>query len=158
MAFGDRRAPLKRTPFKKKRGYFSSFTSTTTRPIKVKKAKPKSSIRKLWDAFSQYVRQFYADESGMVSCISCPTRKHWKEMQAGHFVHAAKTNHVSYDTRNVKPQCAQCNKWRNGNPLPYAQVLQAVYGFGIIEELRRIKAESRGLTRGEIEILMEKFS
>src|SRR3990167_9020671 len=57
-----------------------------------------------WAAFSRYIRMKYANKSGMVECITCHTFKHWKEMQAGHFVDG-RNNTVLFDERLVHPQC-----------------------------------------------------
>ena len=51
------------------------------------KAKTKSwYVKKLDKVFSEYIRQKYADSFGMVSCFTCDARKHWKDMQNGHFI------------------------------------------------------------------------
>jgi hypothetical protein len=119
--------------------------------------KRSTSANKLWDLFSKLVRQGAADENGMVRCVTCGVVKHWKEMQAGHFVHARKTNHVSYDKRNVNPQCPRCNKWLHGNLARYTVFLVERYGAGIVDELHNKKRDSKGLRRFEFEELAQQF-
>ena len=54
------------------------------------KQTPKSSIsklkKKLWTLFSKYIRLRDSDYRGICSCCTCGIKKHYKEMQAGHFL------------------------------------------------------------------------
>jgi len=54
------------------------------------------------------VRIKAADEHGMCECVSCKTRKHWKEMQGGHFIPRG-NNATKLMEENVNPQCMGCN-------------------------------------------------
>ena len=63
--------------------------------------------KKAWAEFSKYIRLRSADSNGMVKCVTCPDdepKKHWKEMQAGHFV-GGRGNAVLFDEEIVYPQC-----------------------------------------------------
>jgi hypothetical protein len=97
-----------------------------------------------WEVFSKYIRQRNADESGMVSCISCGTVKHWKEIDAGHYIAKSLSLALRFDERNVHPQCVACNKWRHGNPSQYALALIRRYGENILEELDRDRRSGEG--------------
>jgi hypothetical protein len=46
----------------------------------------KSKIEILDELLSKYIRLRDSDEYGMVRCISCGKRMHWKESDCGHYV------------------------------------------------------------------------
>jgi len=73
---------------------------------------------------SQYVRLKGADERGLIKCYTCPTVKHWTLMDAGHFL---KRSHLylRWDvTRNLRPQCKECNQIKDGNMPEYRKRLE----------------------------------
>ncbi len=111
---------------------------------KPKKVKTTSQLKKELDTiFSEYIRRKYSDDSGYVKCITCGVQKHWKEMQASHFI---SRSHLSlrFDFRNVFPACVGCNVFKNGNIPSYAVFLEKKFGHGIIQELEK---EGRKITK-----------
>lgn len=116
--------------------------------MKKKKSSIKSLQAKAWKLMSEYVRRSNCHKnSEFVSCISCGKPYHWKEVHAGHFLHAGKGgkgNAVSYDDRNIHPQCPGCNYYgsRGEAQLNYARFMFTKYGTGILDELKSIKAQS----------------
>jgi hypothetical protein len=114
-------------------------------------------IKELWRLFSISVRRSVADSRGIASCVCCGAKKPWQELQAGHFFHAAKTNQVSFDVRNIHPCCVRCNMYLSGNLIPYMEFLQKKYGHGIVDELRQIKNNSRGVSREWVEEQIQKY-
>lgn len=102
----------------------------------MKKPSLKGIKRKAWDAFSKYIRMKYADEDGYVKCVTCPARKHWKQMQAGHYVDG-RGGTVLYDESLVYPQCYICNCILKGNKNRYTVFMVKTYGYTMdqIEEL-----------------------
>lgn len=97
-----------------------------------------------WDAFSKYIRLRDADENGMVKCISCDDVKHWKEMQAGHFVAASVSLALRFDERNVNTQCPKCNCWDDRSIHRYTIAMRKKYGPDIVEELDEIRRNGQG--------------
>lgn len=85
--------------------------------------------------------------SDYVTCVSCGNQHLWNEVHAGHFVHGGKGGHgnaVSYDKRNINPQCVSCNYYGSRDAqLKYAQFMFEKYGPEILDELRAIKGQSR---------------
>lgn len=63
---------------------------------------------KLDKLFSEYVRRKDADIYGIVSCFTCGVRKHWKEIDAGHF-QSRRFLGTRWEEDNAKPQCKGCN-------------------------------------------------
>ena len=88
--------------------------------------------RKTWAEFSQYVRRKNADFYGIAQCITCDTKGHWKDMNAGHYEHGK----LDFDEMNVNVQCVRCNKWLHGNLGNYNLKLIEKYGIDIVKDLK----------------------
>lgn len=94
--------------------------------------------KKAWQAFSAYIRQRDADENGIVKCCTCPSKKHWREVDAGHFT-AGRNNAVLYDERIVHGQCKSCNR-NQGEQYKYAIFLKSKgYTDSDLEEFLNLK-------------------
>lgn len=107
------------------------------------KTKVKSLKDKLWKIVSLYIRKRDADWQGMTACATCGIVRHYKEMDAGHFV--PKTSHlIQYDERNIHPQCHKCNRYLSGNIHSYWRFIQSKYGEDVLSELND---EKRGQTK-----------
>lgn len=105
---------------------------------------------------SNYVRYSNADIDGYIRCVTCNVPKPVKEMHAGHFLHSSKANFVSYDERNIHPQCPGCNTYRGGNLIEYTLYMQDKYGPEIVEELKRLK-QSPPMKRADFEEVIERL-
>jgi hypothetical protein len=110
---------------------------------------------KAWTLMSNHVRTSYADSSGYVSCVTCGSTKHYKEMHAGHFIHASKGSLVSYDDRNIHPQCPKCNTYQGGSLIEYTLFIQDKYGAETIEELKQLKQTI--MKRADFEAIIERL-
>lgn len=98
--------------------------------LKIKKEKSIKALRnKAWILFSSYIRQ---KEKGL--CFTCGKKDEWKSMNAGHFVHK---DCLDYNEKNVHCQCPGCNQYKSGNLVNYAIHLEKIYGFGIVQELKK---------------------
>lgn len=106
-----------------------------------------------WDAISLYVRQVDADPEGYVKCFTCSTTKHWKELDAGHFIH----NKLDYDLDNLKPQCFSCNRKKSGNLAIYLERLLELCGHEVVEELMRKKNIVTNYTVTDLLAIEEKY-
>lgn len=123
-----------------------------SKPVSVKALK-----KKAWDAFSKFIRQRDADENGNVKCCTCPNIKHWKEMQAGHFVSRVYES-VFFDENNVWSQCPGCNMPpNNGRPILFARFLDEKYGAGAADRIAE-RAHRRTMKRQELEFVLKKYS
>jgi hypothetical protein len=95
-----------------------------------------SKLKKKLDAiFSQYIRQKYADEKGYAQCYTCPTKKHWKEMQCGHFVSRSQMA-TRFSEDNCRVQCIGCNVFGGGRVTIFANNLEREIA-GIVTNLYR---------------------
>lgn len=97
--------------------------------------------------YSRYIRIKEADRHGYCICVTCGVRKHWTEMDAGHYVNRDRKA-TRYDDMNVHPQCVSCNRFKSGRGSAYAAHLVKRYGEGVILKLdtksRKVKQYKLG--------------
>lgn len=86
--------------------------------------------------FSKFIRLRDADEHGYVSCVTCGSRRHWREVDCGHFITRAKQA-TRYDERNCHAQCKGCNRFQGGKFLEHEAAIDRIHGRGTAEELKR---------------------
>ncbi len=118
------------------------------------KAKKKSYwVKKLDEVFSRYIRQKYADEFGMVRCFTCDSKKHWEEMQNGHYI---SRGHMAtrWDEENCRVQDAACNVFKNGNYVEYSHRLLKEIGE---EGLDALMAKKKEIKQWSIKEIQEKI-
>lgn len=123
---------------------------------KTKKPNLKKLREKAWKAFSIYIRRKYADRNGNCKCVTCDTVKHWKEMQAGHFIDG-RTNSILFDERGVFPQCYRCNCMLSGNKVEYFRFMQNYYGDEVIDELRALRLQAKKYSVSELEEIINHY-
>ena len=110
----------------------------------------KSAKKKRWTLTSQYIRRRAADpHTGECNCVTCGATKHYKELQAGHFIPQAQGNAVKWDFRNIHPQCYRCNINLGGNGAEYYPFMLNEYGEEVISELRRLSNTTVKITINE---------
>ena len=105
--------------------------------------------------FSQYIRWYYADDTGMVQCFTCGVVKPVKQMQNGHF-RSRKHLNTRWDTRNCRPQCVKCNMYDQGRQYDFGIKLQQELGKDIVDEVIKLSHQSTKLTKNDL-IEMIKF-
>lgn len=76
---------------------------------------------KLWKIFSQYIRKRSCPD-GWGRCYTCLTVKDISELDAGHYI-SRSYKPTKYDERNVRIQCRQCNRFKNGDPITFREQL-----------------------------------
>lgn len=129
-----------------------------------KKRRSKPSVSKLkkkcWKVFSEYIRRRDADENGIVQCITCPKKDHWKNMQASHAI-PGRGNNILFDERGVYPACMACNIFKHGNLYSYIEFLERKHGkeeaWVIIEDLKFQSRLPRKFSIEELENMIEKY-
>ena len=74
--------------------------------------------------FSKYIRLYYADENGYVTCYTHKTKRsfHYSEVDNGHYI-SRKALSVRYDIRNCRPQCPFCNRGNYGEAKTFRERL-----------------------------------
>lgn len=122
--------------------------------------KKTKSIAKLVDtaatAIQLLIRVKSADDNGYVSCVTCGTTRHYLDgMQGGHFI-SRKWLATKLMEENVHVQCKCCNGPLGGNMIQYTLFMINTYGAEFVEELERLKHESKKYYRAEVlEIIKE---
>ena len=123
------RKPMKRTCITAKEFQKIKLPSTG------KNARAKAKKR-AWDIFSKWIRLRDSDENGMVKCITCPSKKHWKDMDAGHYITRAKESTLFME-ENVSGQCGGCNRFQGGKFLEHAQAVDRKFGPGTRDRIEQ---------------------
>tara|TARA_B100000519_G_C14257060_1_gene445569 strand:+ start:3804 stop:4187 length:384 start_codon:yes stop_codon:yes gene_type:complete len=113
-------------------------------------------VKKLDQIFSKYIRWYYADANGYVSCYTCGTTKPVKEMQAGHF-----QSRRHYATRwlsdNCRPQCVKCNMFMQGNIWIYGNKLKAEIGEDKFDKLIQLSNTSVKRSKQDYEDMIKYY-
>jgi hypothetical protein len=124
------------------------------------KSKTKNTVtywkKKCWDLFSQIVRYRDCGVDMYGNCCTCGTKKHFSELQAGHFI-PGRHNSVLFDMRNCHAQCMQCNVLLKGNMVRYYRFMRERYGQEVIDELERLDSETRQFKVFQLKELYEIF-
>lgn len=122
-------------------------------------ARKKKTIAKLADEcavlLQKLVRLKAADKDGMVRCVTCGTRKHWKEMQGGHFIERGRLS-TKLMEENIHPQCPGCNCFRMktaSGVLDYRRYMVEMYGEDFVTEIEMLSRETKKYFRPELEDL-----
>ena len=90
-------------------------------------------VAKLDSVFSRYIRMRVCDESGYAECFTCNVRRHYREVDAGHFITRSKYA-TRWDPINVQFQCKRCNM-NGGRQYEFGLKIDAIHGEGTAEEI-----------------------
>ena len=116
-------------------------------------------LEKLLDAeISFQVRASAAVElgcHGLIPCYTCGAMRHWKEMDAGHYIGRSNRG-TRFDLRNIRPQCTRCNAYEEGQHWKFRQALVAELGAKEVESLE-FTASIWGASKHSREWLIEQI-
>ena len=88
---------------------------------------------KLDKVFSEYIR-----EKGSINkyntCFTCGKVLPISELHCGHFL-SRRYLAIRWNVLNAKPQCRDCNVFKNGNEKIFKKRLRQEYGNGVIADL-----------------------
>lgn len=116
---------------------------------KIKHISLKALRNKAWKLQSEFIRRA---EIGI--CFTCGKHDHWKNQQAGHYIHK---NCLDFDPINIHCQCPRCNTYLSGNLGIYAERLIADYGEQAVIDLRQRANKEKKFTIFELEELITKY-
>lgn len=129
------------------------------KPIKKNKATKKkrdslaSLIRKADIVTSQYIRQKYADSTGVVKCVTCDTKLHWSQSHCAHFMERA-NKATRWLEENLHPACPSCNVFRKEyHKREYTLFIIDMYGREKIDEFKSLAR--RVLSSSQVRFLAE---
>lgn len=125
--------------------------------VKPKKDRVKTLKRKLWTAFSRYIRKSYADKNGMVMTADGKFMR-WEESHCGHLYNNSERNQslggneLWYDERNFAPQSMPGNYY-NADDSAKVYMGWAIrrYGDEVVQQMFRMKHTARKFTEAELE-------
>lgn len=97
--------------------------------------------KELWRLFSLWIRQKDADENGIVRCATCNGFRHWRYLDAGHFM---SRRHMStkFHELNVHPQCKQCNGPGAGEQFKMGQYIDEKFGPGTADKIKDLSRQT----------------
>ena len=99
--------------------------------------------------FSKYIRLRDANINGVCSCITCGAKKHWKQMDAGHF-QSRRYSATRYHEQNAHAQCQACNKYNAGEQYRHGQEIDLRYGAGTAEYLETLSRSLFKMNKVEV--------
>ena len=124
----------------------------------MKKKKP--SLKRLKEKadklLSLYVRQRDADQHGIVKCVTCSNKTHWKGVDCGHWLSRSYLS-TRFEETNVAAQCKRCNAWFGGRPDDFERFIAAKHGKEEVERLRALKHQSIKRTTSDYEELISEL-
>jgi len=118
----------------------------------MKKISRKGLVRKLDTAFSKYIRTRLS-KNEQVQCVTCGVRKHWKEVDAGHFV-SRRHYATRWNAQNVHVQCKSCNGFHAGQNYLMGKYIDRIYGIGTADELINMSRQIKKFSNKDLEELI----
>lgn len=112
--------------------------------------------KNVWKEFSIFIRTRGADSEGFNRCVTCVVKKHWKELQAGHFIRG-RLNANLFEERATYPQCYSCNVGKQGEVVIYYKFMLEQHGQAVIDELILQNNTTKKWAPGELDGLLEKY-
>ena len=106
--------------------------------------------------FSIYIRLRDSDENGICKCITCNTRKFWRQMDCGHYV---KRSHqgARFHEKNCASQCQECNWLKQGNDAVYKEVIIERYGQQTHDLLKFAEHHTTKHSKLEIDLIAKEY-
>lgn len=97
--------------------------------------------------FNLYIRLRDAiPGSGRVKCVTCGRFVHYKNSDAGHYIHG-----FDFVESNQHAQCKRCNMYLHGNLAEYHDFMLRKYGRDEINLLKRMSRERQHYHSFELE-------
>ena len=75
-----------------------------------------------------------ADADGLIPCFTCGVMRHWKDMEAGHYI-SRENRGVRWDLRDIRPQEYICNRYEGGRPKKFRANLVLELGEAEVQDL-----------------------
>lgn len=99
-----------------------------------KQSKQKISViqRKIWDECKRIIRAKYGN-----TCYTCPAKDLMGgDWQTGHMLAKASLGaYLKYDLRNLRPQCAHCNRWNDGMGAIFIENMRRIEGNEYVDQI-----------------------
>jgi hypothetical protein len=94
-------------------------------------------IKKLDEVFSDFVRLRDSDEDGIVACVICKDKQHWRDVDCGHY---QDRDHMGtrWHEMNGNGECRICNRDLCISTEEYAKAIDEKYGPGTAAKLDKL--------------------
>lgn len=103
----------------------------------------KSPIKKAKDELWELCKQLTRKQHGY-NCYTCGTYS--EHPHTGHFItDSTCSTELSYDLRNLRPQCFRCNIHLSGNWVAFEKNLITTHGKKYVDELKSRNQKTKGL-------------
>jgi hypothetical protein len=104
----------------------------------LKKQTPKYWKTKIDLVFHEYIRRRDCDnETGYCNCITCGTKIHFTQSDAGHFISRSQLA-TRYSEQNVFAQCRKCNRFEFGRQFEYSLAIGAELSQELLHRSREV--------------------
>lgn len=106
--------------------------------------------------FSRFIRLRDADENGICTCITCGIKRHWKQIDSGHWI---KRQHQAtrFNEYNCHAQCKRCNGFEQGRDSEFEKYIIQTYGQKIRDLLKSGERQSCHRSKLEKEFLAKEY-
>ena len=112
-------------------------------------------------AIQKLARISAADEYGMVQCVSCDKRMHWKECDGGHYIAKGNSSYWALEVENVHPQCRGCNAFggKYGSAEgQYTLWMIDYYDLDFVKQMHRDKHKPKKLYVADYREMLKEFN
>jgi hypothetical protein len=102
-----------------------------------KKSEKSKLVEKLDVVFSEFVRLRDSDHNGIVECIICQDKQHWRDVDCGHY---QDRDHMGtrWDEVNGNGECRECNRYSDVPTYIYAAKINQKYGAGAADRMDKL--------------------
>ena len=101
-----------------------------------------------------------ADEYGMVQCVSCDKRMHWKDCDGGHYIAKGSSSYWALEIENCHPQCKGCNAYgmsKGSAEGQYTLWMINYYGLDFVEQMHRDKRKEKKIYAADYREMLAQF-
>ena len=102
-----------------------------------------------------------ADEYGLVQCVSCNKRLHWKDADGGHYISKGSSSYWSLELENIHPQCKGCNIFgmKHGSAEgQYTLWMIDWYGHDFVRQMHQKKRDIKKLYTADYKDMLAEFN
>jgi len=117
-----------------------------------------ANLKKLDDAFSEYIRLRDADDNGYITCCTGGGRVFWKYADCGHYIDRGNMA-TRYHEKNCHAQSKEWNQFKNKEVMleAYEEFLVDKYGENIIDDLETLKHNTLRISNNEAILLIKHY-
>jgi hypothetical protein len=108
--------------------------------------------KKLWKAFSEYIRLRDSDVNGHGKCFTCGIIRFYKDADCGHGI-PRQHKSTKFHEQNNHLQCKRCNGFEGGAREKYKSEMDKRYGPGTWNKLEVMSRMTYKRTQYDIDVM-----